>query len=191
MLLQSAAGLNSAVFVFTVVIVVSLLGMIALTRAGILIFWNVDTPDDPEEIERMQLLKQKYRQPKYLGAACISLFSVLIAMVIFASPLKQYANATAFQLKNGLAYQTAILQHDMNHDVVSTRLFDPGYLPYVNKTYNKALSDDMADETQIVEDQAQIDEDQQIDHSAPKLELPKKLPSKVEAKLEPMESNHE
>lgn len=191
MLLQSAAGLSSNLFVFAVVIVVSLLGMIALTRAGILLFWNIDVPNNPEEIKRMEHLSRQYQSPKYLPSAFFFIFSALILMVFLASPIKQYTNATAFQLKDSLSYQAAILQHDENHEIVSTRLFDPAYLPYVNQTYNRDLSDDMADETQIVADQAQIDEEQQIDHPPTQMDHSTKLPKKVEAKLEPMERGHE
>ena len=196
MLLQSAAGIPSYGFVFLVVILSSILGLIALSRAGILLFWNVDIPDDPAEITRFEQAKAAYQQPKNLPAALLGLTALLVAMMVFAAPIKQYSNATAFQLKDSLAYQQAILKHDENHNVVSVRLFDPAYLPYVNQTYNHAvpnntMADNMADETDLINDQAQLDEDQQIDHAASSFERQPAGPPHTEAKMEPMEKGHE
>lgn len=191
MLLQSAAGLPSQLFVFLVVILGSILGLIALSRAGILLFWNVDNPDDPAEIECFQQAKAGYQIPKNLPVALFSLLMLLVAMTIFASPIKQYTNATAFQLKDSFAYQQAILRHDAHHKVVSIRLFDPAYLPYVNQTYNRSMTDNMADETDLLTNEAQLDEDQQINHPPSALDKVQALPGHTEAKMQPMEKGHE
>lgn len=191
MLLQSAAGLSSQAFIFVVVILGSILGLVALSRAGILLFWHVDTPDDSDEIDRFKQLKAQYLAPKNLPIALYSLVILLIGMMVFASPIKQYTNATAFQLKDTLAYQNAILKHDENHNVVSIRLFDPAYLPYVNHTYNREVTDNMADETDLISTEAEVDEDQQINHPPAQFDAAKTLPKHVEAKMEPVEPGHE
>jgi multicomponent K+:H+ antiporter subunit D len=191
MLLQSAAGLPSQFFVFAVVIVCSILGLIALSRAGILLFWHVDTPDDEEEIKRFQQLKNSYQPTAYLPVALFSLIAMLIAIMVFASPIRQYTDATALQLKNSMAYQSAILKHDENHNIVSTRLFDPAYLPYVNQTYNRAVTDNMADETDLIDEEAQLHEEQQIDHALTPQDALNKPSRPPEAKMQPMENTHE
>lgn len=190
MILQSVVGLSSQWPVMGSILIISFLALIALSRAGIKIFWNTHYPDDEQEFATCTLNQQHYQQPKYLPSAFCMLLLSLIAMTVFAAPIKQYTDKTGLQLKNWQSYLSS-LAHDENHKIISVRPYDPAYLPYVNNTYNSGLVEEMSNEDQLLEsnavDQA-VDQIEQHTEQPTPLSQKEQLPKKVESKLEPMES---
>lgn len=192
MLLQSSVGLAGSSIIIIVILLTSFISLIAMVRAGIVIFWQSETPNALSQTEYIKQDKHK-TAPYHLPAAFFGLLTALMALVVFASPVKQYMNATAIQLKDVTAYQQVLLQYDENNDVISERLFDPAYLPYVKNLKGTAITD----HTQSVEIIEQ-ENDQLIEHaeqvenpSLPALSNEKvaKLPKEVISKLEPAGEN--
>lgn len=189
MILQSVVGLSIQWPIISSILIISFLSLITLSRAGINIFWNTHYPDDEQEFAACTLNQQNYQQPKYLPSAFCILFITLIAMTVFAAPIKAYTDKTGYQLKNWQRYMTS-LAHDENHKVISVRPFDPAYLPFVNNTNNKMLVENMSNEDQLLDEAAVAQVEQHLEQPSPQ---PQKatLPKEVISKLEPMEPAHD
>lgn len=163
MLLQSAVGLPSVVWVFLTVLLVSFLSLIALTRVGILVFWRAEPVN---EVIQSQYLEPDRVIPLRLPLAFFSLMGLLLLMIPCAAPIWQYTTATALQLKDQAAYQKAILQYDTHHQPVSVRPFDPVYLPYVKNTSSTAVTDnlqpeDVVEDSELMQDAERVENPQQ------------------------------
>lgn len=100
MILDSAVGLTAHALVWAVVLLVGLLGMIGLARAGVILFWHV-TPD--------QVSEQPHAPNRVLVSMTLLLLSIGVVMVVFAAPMKRYMDATALQLYDRPAYAQAVL----------------------------------------------------------------------------------
>lgn len=131
MLLRSAAELPGTFWMFLTILLVSLISLVTLVRAGIVLFWQVEPSTAP--VQSQYLLAER-SIPHRLPLAFFSLMAALILLTIFASPVHQYTTATALQLQDARAYQKAILQYDANNQPISRRPFDSSYLPYVKNT---------------------------------------------------------
>lgn len=128
MLLQSVVTAQANIWIFATVLGVSLISLITLVRAGIMIFWQAEKPNDliqAEYITREQVM------PHRLPVGLFILLTWLAGLVIFAAPIKQYTDATALQLKNPTVYQQHILSYDQQGQVISTQPFDATYMPHV------------------------------------------------------------
>jgi multicomponent K+:H+ antiporter subunit D len=99
MLLEASVSHPWAVVVWAVVLGVGLLALIGLSRAGSLLFWNVD-PSMPSGASGAS--------PRLI-AATLSLLAVSVAMAVVAEPLKRYTDAAAAQLGDRAAYARAVL----------------------------------------------------------------------------------
>lgn len=194
MLLQSAiasGSLSGSGWIIIIVLLSSFISLVAMVRAGIVVFWQSEPTN---EVVQAEYNSPDKITPARLPLAFFSLLIALIALVVFASPVKQYMNATAIQLKNAAAYQHALLQYDDNNEVISTRLFDPTYLPNVKNTNHELATHTSANH---IDDQPPAPEEllqhaEQVEHPAPVLDTsvptnkPPKLPKEVTSKLEPM-----
>jgi len=100
MLLKAALESPLLPWVWGVVLVTGLVGMIALARSGSLLFYRTHTSHDPAV--------QTPPTPATL-APVAGLLLLLIGMVIWAGPLSEYATATALQLLQPQQYIGAVL----------------------------------------------------------------------------------
>jgi len=101
LVLRSALGSPGAALVFVVVLVTGLLTVIALARAGSMIFWNVDEPQaESNDVPRAGGLR--------LAAVLLAL-GLVAALTIFAGPLVDYSRAIAEQLLWPEDYLRAVL----------------------------------------------------------------------------------
>jgi multicomponent K+:H+ antiporter subunit D len=100
MLLQAALDSPLLPWVWGVVLVTGLVGMIALARSGSLLFYRTHSAHDPAA-----------QTPPTLTALApvAGLLLLLIGMVIWAGPLSDYAGATALQLLQPQLYIGAVL----------------------------------------------------------------------------------
>ncbi len=187
MLLQSTAGLVWSEWTFVIVLVTSFISLVAMVRAGIVVFWQSEKPN---ELVQAEYSTPDKITPPHLPLALFGLMGALIALVVFASPVKQYMNATAAQLKDASAYQLALLQYDDNNEVISERLFDSAYLPYVKNMQGTAITDHTdAAEVVMQEHDELIQHAEQVEHPdtpAPATHKSPQLPKEVISKLEPI-----
>jgi multicomponent K+:H+ antiporter subunit D len=101
LILAAAQAAPLAPWIWGVVLVTSLMGIVALARAGSSLFWKSDTsPAIPEN----------RAAPDYAEAApVIALLALLALLAAAAGPVTAYAQATAGQLFERQAYITAVL----------------------------------------------------------------------------------
>ena len=195
MLLQSTIGTAGSGCIIIIVLITSFISLVAMVRAGIVVFWQSEPINELVQAEYSSTDKMT---PSRLPLAFFSLLTALVAMVVFASPVKQYMNATAIQLKNVDIYQNAVLQYDENNDVISTRLFDPTYLPNVKNTNNETITHPSADHIgdqlttsssapeELVEHAAQVENPTPVTDAPIITNKPPQLPKEVISKLEPI-----
>jgi multicomponent K+:H+ antiporter subunit D len=100
MLLQAALDSPLMPWVWSVVLVAGLVGMIALARSGSLLFYRTHSPHDAASLTA----------PSYAALAPVTGLLLLVAgLVIWAGPLSGYASATAAQLLQPQQYIEAVL----------------------------------------------------------------------------------
>jgi multicomponent K+:H+ antiporter subunit D len=99
MLLQASAGSSLRAIVWPAILVSSLFALLALTRAGITVFWACrrDTvPGLPAD------------RAGVLGAG--ALLACLLALTVLAEPVKAYTDAVAEQLRDTAGYAGAVMR---------------------------------------------------------------------------------
>lgn len=101
MILDSASGLPEHALVWTVMLSVSLLGMIGLARAGVILFWHVPTDLAPDQLPPPP--------NRILVSMTLLLLSMGLVMTVCAASMKHYMDATAAQLYDRPAYALAVL----------------------------------------------------------------------------------
>jgi multicomponent K+:H+ antiporter subunit D len=107
MLLQSVAASPWGPWIWTVLLVTSFLGVVGMARAGSILFWQVQ-PDSPASVPS-GMSSRLYAPPLFL-------FAVGLAMVVFAGPIKRYADAAAAQLADRDAYASTVLGSPAGRD---------------------------------------------------------------------------
>ncbi len=100
--LQSASGVESVAWIWTVVLGGSLLGLVALTRAGSKVFWKTLPDARPEAQE------DPIHAPAGLGPAG-GLLLLVTAVALLAGPLSAYTDAAAAQLADPDGYIETVL----------------------------------------------------------------------------------
>jgi len=117
MILESAAHTPAHAWVWTLVLVVSFLTMIALARAGSILFWNV-----------LPAGKLPVRQVAHsrLTLATLGLLGLSLLLAVAASPLKRYTDAAAAQLADRAAYAEAVLGPQGGAAATTTRPYRGG-----------------------------------------------------------------
>lgn len=101
MILQSTGGVPRMALVWSVILGSTLLAIIALARAGSIVFWKtvpLDTVTAGAPLARTAAFA-----PMLLLLACS------VALVVFASPIKRYADEAATQLAAREVYTDAVL----------------------------------------------------------------------------------
>lgn len=129
-LLQATSTSPYQLWIVITVLLVSLLSIMAFTRAGFVLFWRATTPEDnPNEQAFKDYQSLPTTAPARNDYAFYILMIGLIAYVVFANPIMQYIEKTAFQLDDAAVYSQTILKSDELSDVISVQPFDPNYLP--------------------------------------------------------------
>ena len=99
MILQSTTDSSNMAWVWSVILVSSLLTLIALSRAGSTIFWKTS-----HEVSNQAVAPGGLRWIPVIG-----LLGLSILMVVYAAPLKRYTDATAKQLTTPSEYILAVI----------------------------------------------------------------------------------
>lgn len=99
MILRSTTESVSMPWVWGIILGTSLMTMIALSRAGSMLFWK--TSYEVSATAKAPVAMQ--------WASVVFLFACSLAMVIYAAPLKQFTDATAKQLTTPEQYISAVL----------------------------------------------------------------------------------
>ena len=100
MILESSALTPAHAWVWSVVLVTSVMTLVGLARAGSILFWNV-LPEGGHSIHPGSSLR--------LTRATLGLLGLSLALAVAASPLKRYTDAAALQLADRAAYAQAVL----------------------------------------------------------------------------------
>lgn len=129
-ILQATVEASYQGWIIGIVLVVSLLSIIALTRVGFILFWRA-TPPEEDPIQPAYVLYRALpeRAPPRNDQVIYLLLAGLIAYVVFAAPIQHYTLSTAQQIQDHAFYQHSILKVDQNGEVISVQPYDPAYLP--------------------------------------------------------------
>lgn len=129
-ILQATVEASYQGWIIGVVLVVSLLSIIALTRVGFILFWRASPPEeDPIHPAYILYRALPERAPPCNDQVIYLLLAGLIAYVVFAAPIQHYTLSTAEQIQDHALYQHSILKVDQNGEVISVQPYDPAYLP--------------------------------------------------------------
>lgn len=129
-ILQATVEASYQGWIIGVVLVVSLLSIIALTRVGFILFWRASPPEeDPIHPAYILYRALPERAPPRNDQVIYLLLAGLIAYVVFAAPIQHYTLSTAQQIQDHALYQHSILKVDKNGEVISVQPYDPAYLP--------------------------------------------------------------
>lgn len=129
-ILQATSTSPYQLLIIITVLLVSLLSIMAFTRAGFVLFWRATTPEDnPNEQAFDDYQKLPATAPARNDKTVYMLMLGLTAYVFFANPIMHYIEKTALQLNNAALYSQTILKSDDLGNVISVQPFDPKYLP--------------------------------------------------------------
>jgi multicomponent K+:H+ antiporter subunit D len=98
MLLQASVGSGLRALVWTAILASSLLALLALTRAGVTVFWAC---------RREVAGGATAGVPGLLGSA--GLIACLLALMVLAQPVRDYTDGVAAQLRDAQGYASAVL----------------------------------------------------------------------------------
>ena len=130
LILQATIDSTYQIWIIVIVLLVSLLSIIAFTRAGFVLFWRATTPEDNPKEEAFAVYQQlPDRAPVRNDKTIYLLLTGLILYVICAQPIVHYLELTAKQLKDANLYQETVLKTDSKNEYISVQPFDPNYLP--------------------------------------------------------------
>ncbi|MDQ9950026.1 MULTISPECIES: monovalent cation/H+ antiporter subunit D [Acinetobacter] len=129
-ILQATVEASYQGWIIGVVLVVSLLSIIALTRVGFILFWRASSPEeDPIQPAYILYHALPERAPPRNDQVIYLFLAGLIAYVVFAAPIQHYTLSTAQQIQDHALYQHSILKVDQNGEFISVQPYDPSYLP--------------------------------------------------------------
>jgi multicomponent K+:H+ antiporter subunit D len=129
MILQSSAGLWAQPWVWTVVLTVGFFTIVGLARAGVIVFWHVQTDDAVQDAMSGASVK--------LLSAAWALMIVTVALALMASPVKRYTDAAALQLADKAAYAEAVLGEQGGVNAQTTRPYDGSRMPHLKPAPEK------------------------------------------------------
>ena len=129
-ILQATVNSPYQLIIIVTILVVSLLSIIGLVRVGFVLFWRSTQPEDNPDSEDYLKYQALPSQPPLRNSTVIYiLLSGLMAYVIFASPIYNFAHSTAVQMKNNALYEDILLKFDEHGDPISVQPFDAKNLP--------------------------------------------------------------
>ncbi len=117
MILESSALTPAHAWVWSVVLITSVMTLIGLARAGSMLFWNV-LPEGKHYIRPGSSMR--------LTRATLGLLALSLLLAVAASPLKRYTDAAALQLADRAAYAQAVLGPVGGADADTTRPYRAG-----------------------------------------------------------------
>lgn len=139
LILSSSAQFHAQAWVIAIVLLVSLISIIAFTRAGFILFWQATAPEhDPQEKAYAAYQQLPQCAPPRNDKTIYLLLTGLVVYVICAAPIFNYVQQTAQQIKDTPQYIHAILKTDQEGQVISVQPFDPSYIPETKYTGEKA-----------------------------------------------------
>jgi multicomponent K+:H+ antiporter subunit D len=103
MLLQGAQGHDAVAWVWAVVLGSALFMLVAMARAGSMLFWHVDPESDKVRVDAVLHANRTDLLPMALLIGCI------VALTIWAGPAARYTTATANDLLQPAAYIRGVL----------------------------------------------------------------------------------
>lgn len=103
MLLQGSQGHDAAVWVWAVVLGSALFMLVAMARAGSMLFWHVDPQSDTARIDAALHANSTDLLPMALLIGCI------VALTVWAGPVARYTTAAANDLLQPAAYIRGVL----------------------------------------------------------------------------------
>ena len=117
-------------WIIAVVLIVSLLSIIALTRVGFVLFWRSTAPEeDPKQAAYAAYQSLPDRAPARNDLTIYSLLTALVVYVICAPSIYQYTLTTASQIRDHGLYTHSILTTDRFGEVISVQPYDSSYVP--------------------------------------------------------------
>lgn len=142
-ILSATAEFHAQAWVIGIVLLVSLISIIAFTRAGFVLFWQATAAEDnPHEPAYAAYQKLPSKAPPRTDKTIYILLSGLVIYVVCAAPIFAYVEQTAAQLKDTPQYIDAVLKRDGQGQVISVQPFDPNYVPETK--YNGETADPYA-----------------------------------------------
>jgi multicomponent K+:H+ antiporter subunit D len=99
-ILRSGLGFSGAIWLYAVVLTGGLLVLIAVGRAGSLLFWRAEGERSP----------RPDRRPRYFPVLILTW--LLAAVTLLAGPISSYTSQTASQLMNPDGYIRAVLDQE-------------------------------------------------------------------------------
>lgn len=123
MLLQAALGHPQQIWIFSVVLIVSLISILALSRVGFILFWKARHHDQASPTTLVHMT------PTHSKASLTLLGCALVGMLVFTPQIYRYSLATAQQLLTPQAYIHAVLHRNAQGQTMSVQAFDPNYVP--------------------------------------------------------------
>jgi multicomponent K+:H+ antiporter subunit D len=109
MLLQAAGQTPMAVWVVTVVLASSLAMMVALARAGSVLFWKPGARSVLPQAPALPGFGASAARPAPEVAATVALLLAIVGCAVWAGPVARYTQATAEQLLDRRGYLQAVL----------------------------------------------------------------------------------
>ncbi len=100
LLLRSALELPSVIWIFGVVLATGFLSLVAVSRAGSMVFWNVELPTAAPDPARAKPLRV---------VAIVLLLALATAMAVFAGPVVEFTDGAAYSLLHPDDYIEAVL----------------------------------------------------------------------------------
>ncbi|MFD0858702.1 monovalent cation/H+ antiporter subunit D [Roseovarius aquimarinus] len=111
MVLNAAAASPHMVWIWSVVLGTSLIGLVGFARAGSIVFWKATAASQPEEAEPAEPTASPDEAPGALAFTAVGgLIALLIALTAFAGPAHDYTRAIAAQLFDGSAYRAEVME---------------------------------------------------------------------------------
>jgi multicomponent K+:H+ antiporter subunit D len=109
LLLQAAGQTPMAAWVVAVVLASSLAMMVALARAGSVLFWKPGARSALPQAPALPGFGASAARPAPEVAATVALLLAIVGCAVFAGPVAHYTQATAEQLLDRRAYLQAVL----------------------------------------------------------------------------------
>ncbi|ENV31697.1 monovalent cation/H+ antiporter subunit D [Acinetobacter gerneri] len=130
LILQATSYFPYQAWVISIILLVSLLSIIAFTRAGYILFWRATAPEtNPQEEQYQQYQALPDRAPRRNDSAIYVLLTALIVYVVCANPVLTYMQNTATQIQDNALYESTMLKKDEHQNVISVLPFDSHYVP--------------------------------------------------------------
>lgn len=130
LILQATSYFSYQAWVISIILLVSLLSIIAFTRAGYILFWRATAPEtNPKEEQYQQYQTLPDRAPRRNDSAIYVLLTALIVYVVCANPVLTYMQNTATQIQDNALYESTMLKKDEHQNVISVLPFDSHYVP--------------------------------------------------------------